>query len=434
MKKEGLFRRSIALIAGLFIMAFGVALSVKANLGTSPISCVPYVYSLGFPITIGAASIVMNVLLILLQMAVLRKNYQPIQLLQFPVAFFFGLFIDFAMFVLSGVQPANYLWQWILCLLSCVIIAFGVFLEVKAKVTYLAGEGLSLAISKAFQKEFGKVKVGLDSTLVAIGIVSSFVFLHNLQGIREGTVAAALLVGTIAKFYGKHLTFIDNLLAPKATTETRSTPSVITDQPDRLIINIAREYGSGGHEIGEIVARKLGISFYDTKLIELSAAASGFTPEYVKEHEQKLANGLLFDLYEQNYAYINEEMPPLDTLFMVQSKVIRDISQKESCVIVGRCADFVLKSHPNCFNVFIHANKEYRMHRIIHEYGVDAALAEKEMEKTDKERLNYCRHYTHRMWGQSGNYHLTLDNSLFRPEQSAMMIIEALQKRIINKD
>lgn len=431
MKTEGIFKRSLALIAGLFIMAFGVALSVKANLGTSPISCVPYVYSLGFPITIGSASIVMNAILILLQIVVLRKEYQWIQVLQFPVAVLFGFFIDFAMFILSGVQPSNYVWQWILCLLSCAIIAFGVFLEVKAKVTYLAGEGLSLAISKAFRMEFGKVKVGLDSTLVVIGIVSSFIFLHNLQGIREGTIAAALLVGTMAKFYSKKLGFIDRMLGNEMAAETAIPSNAATTGTDRLIINIAREYGSGGHEIGEIIARKLGISFYDTKLIDLSAAASGLTPEYVKEHEQKLVNSLLFDLYEQNYAYIDEELPPLDTLFMVQSKVIRDISQKESCVIVGRCADFVLKSHPNCFNVFIHANKEYRTQRIIHEYGTDVVLAEKELERKDKERSNYCRHYTHRTWGQSDNYHLALDNSLFGTRQTAQMIIEAVQKRIV---
>jgi len=433
MKTEGIFKRSIALIAGLFIMAFGVALSVKANLGTSPISCVPYVYSLGFPITIGAASIVMNAVLILLQIAVLRKEYQLIQLLQFPVAVVFGFFIDFAMFILSDLQPSNYLWQWILCLLSCAIIAFGVFLEVKAKVTYLAGEGLSLAISKAFHMEFGKVKVGLDSTLVIIGIVSSFLFLHNIQGIREGTIAAALLVGTMAKFYSKKLVFVDRLLGEETATNTAIPIIVSTTGSAGLIINIAREYGSGGHEIGEIVARKLGISFYDTKLIDLSAAASGLTPEYVKENEQKLANSLLFDLYEQNYAYVDEEMPPLDTLFMVQSKVIRDISQKESCVIVGRCADFVLKSHPNCFNVFIHANKEYRTQRIIHEYGTDAALADRELERKDKERSNYCRHYTHRTWGQSDNYHLALDNSLFGTSQTAQLIIDAVQARIIKQ-
>ncbi len=426
MKKDKLLKRCIVLVIGLFIMAIGVALSIKANLGTSPVSCVPYVYSLAFPMTVGLLSIIVNVLMILLQIVLLRKEYQLIQLVQLPVALIFGFFIDFAMFLLSGLQTSNYIYQWTLCLLSCVIIAFGVFLEVKANVTYLAGEGLSIAISKAFNKEFGKAKVGVDASLVIIGVASSFILLHRLEGIREGTIAAALLVGTIARFYNKNFKFIDSLVCidKKEVSEQVSTVS----QEKKIVITIAREFGSGGHEIGEIIAKELGISFYDTKLIDLSAAESGLTPEYVKEHEQKLANNLLFDLYEQNYAYVNEEMPPLDTLFMVQSKVIRDICEKESCVIVGRCADYVLKNNPNCFNIFIHADKKFRIERIIKEYGIAADMAEKELERKDRDRTNYCKHYTHRIWGMASNYNLTIDSSIFGPKKSAALIIDALNK------
>lgn len=426
MKKDKLLKRCIVLVIGLFIMAIGVALSIKANLGTSPVSCVPYVYSLAFPMTVGLLSIIVNVLMILLQIVLLRKEYQLIQLVQLPVALIFGFFIDFAMFLLSGLQTSNYIYQWTLCLLSCVIIAFGVFLEVKANVTYLAGEGLSIAISKAFNKEFGKAKVGVDASLVIIGVASSFILLHRLEGIREGTIAAALLVGTIARFYNKNFKFIDSLVCidKKEVSEQVSTVS----QEKKIVITIAREFGSGGHEIGEIIAKELGISFYDTKLIDLSAAESGLTPEYVKEHEQKLANNLLFDLYEQNYAYVNEEMPPLDTLFMVQSKVIRDICEKESCVIVGRCADYVLKNNPDCFNIFIHAEKKFRIERIIKEYGIAPDMAEKELERKDRDRTNYCKHYTHRIWGMASNYNLTIDSSIFGPEKSAALIIDALNK------
>jgi len=426
MKKDKLLKRCIVLVIGLFIMAIGVALSIKANLGTSPVSCVPYVYSLAFPMTVGLLSIIVNVLMILLQIVLLRKEYQLIQLVQLPVALIFGFFIDFAMFLLSGLQTSNYIYQWTLCLLSCVIIAFGVFLEVKANVTYLAGEGLSIAISKAFNKEFGKAKVGVDASLVIIGVASSFILLHRLEGIREGTIAAALLVGTIARFYNKNFKFIDSLVCidKKEVSEQVSTVS----QEKKIVITIAREFGSGGHEIGEIIAKELGISFYDTKLIDLSEAESGLTPEYVKEHEQKLANNLLFDLYEQNYAYVNEEMPPLDTLFMVQSKVIRDICEKESCVIVGRCADYVLKNNPDCFNIFIHADKKFRIERIIKEYGIAADMAEKELERKDRDRTNYCKHYTHRIWGMASNYNLTIDSSIFGPKKSAALIIDALNK------
>ena len=426
MKRDKLPERCIALVIGLFIMAIGVALSIKANLGTSPVSCVPYVYSLGFSMTVGTLSIIVNVLMILLQIILLRKEYQLIQLIQLPVALIFGIFIDFAMFLLSDLQTSNYIYQWILCLLSCVIIAFGVFLEVKANVTYLAGEGLSIAISKAFHVEFGKAKVGVDTTLVIIGVASSFILLHRLAGIREGTIAAALLVGSIARFYNKNFKFIDSLVSIEKNEIGEQIN--IASKEKRVIITIAREFGSGGHEIGEIIAKELGISFYDTKLIDLSATESGLTPEYVKEHEQKLANSLLFDLYEQNYAYVNEEMPPLNALFMVQSKVIRDICKKESCVIVGRCADYVLKSSPNCFNIFIHADKNFRMKRIIEEYDIAPEMVERELERTDRERSNYCKHFTHRLWGMASNYNLTIDSSLFGPKKSALLAIHALHK------
>jgi len=341
-----------------------------------------------------------------------------------PIALLFGFFIDFAMFVESDIEISNYILQWLFCLLSCIIIAFGVYLQVKAKVTYLAGEGLAIAISKTYHVEFGKAKVGVDSSLVAIGIISSFVLLHGLEGIREGTVAAALLVGFIARFYSRNIKFVDSILGKK---EEQGMPTKTGEAKERFVITIAREFGSGGHEIGEKIAQKLGIAFYDTKLIELSATEGGFTSEYVKEHEQKLANALLYDLYEQNYAYVNEDMPPLDSLFMVQSKIIRDLSEKESCVIVGRCADYVLKGTRNCFNVFIHANNLFRIQRAIHEYGIDPCMAEKELERKDKDRTNYCKHYTHRIWGKASNYHLTIDSSMFGTERSADMIIEAMQ-------
>ena len=169
MKTEGLLRRSIVLLTGLFILTLGIALSVKANLGISPVSSNPYIYSLGFPLTMGMFTVILNILFILLQMALLRRDYQWIQLLQLPVALVFGAFTDLALYLVSAnVHVSNYLMQWLLCILSIALVAMGVYLQVKAKVIYLAGEGLCLAISKTFHVEFGKVKVGLDLSLIHI--------------------------------------------------------------------------------------------------------------------------------------------------------------------------------------------------------------------------------------------------------------------------
>ncbi len=424
MEIKKLITRCIVLIIGLFVVSLGVSLSVRADLGTSPISCVPYVYSLQYPLSMGTISTIIFCLFILAQVVILKTDFHPIQLLQIPVAMLFGLFVDLNMSLTSGIHPANYFLQWMLCLLSCAVIAFGVFLQVKANVTYLAPEGLALTISKRYRIEFGKVKVGLDSSLVIVGIVSSFLMFHELLGVREGTVAAALIVGTIVRFYNRKIRFFDSLVEKNTTVLP-----VIQLPKANFVITIAREFGSGGHEIGGIVAQKLGIAFYDNKLIDLSAVEGGLTHKYVKENEQKLKNKLLFDLYEQNYAFVDEEKPALDTLFLTQSKVIRDIAQQESCVIVGRCADFILQKHPNCFNVFVHADKQYRINRISKEFNCNRHEALKQIEHKDRERTNYCLHYTGKIWGKADNYPLSIDSSVFGTEKAAELIIEALQAK-----
>ncbi|WP_244963565.1 cytidylate kinase family protein [Oceanidesulfovibrio marinus] len=419
-----MLKRIVVFVVALFVMAVGVALSVKANLGVSPISCIPYVYSLKIKYTLGELTIAMNTVFIVAQILILRKNYSLLQLVQLPAIIVFGFCIDLALFLLSSVEAPTYALQVFWCLLSCVTIAFGVFLAVKARITYLPGDGLALVIADAFKKEFGKLKVCFDSSMVVIGVVSSFVLLGKLAGIREGTIAAALLVGYLVKVYNKRLAVIDTWLRGNtpAGEEITAVP-----ESSNLVITIAREYGSGGHGIGQCIAQKLGISFYDKELINITAEKSGFTTEYIEHNEQRLANSLLDELYAQSYAYVDDKLPPSDVLFLVQSKIIREICNREPCVIVGRCANFVLKDNPNCFNVFIHANKEYRRSKLIGEYGVVPENAMQELERSDRERANYCSKYTGSHWQDLTNYHMSIDSSLYTTEQVAQKIIDALQ-------
>lgn len=188
------------LCAGLIIMAFGVAFSIKAGLGTSPISSLPYVLSQITPhLTVGTATIAMHVTLILLQILLLRRQYDPIQLIQLPVALVFGVLTDFAVWALGGVSASSYPLQWVLCGAGILLIAVGVSFEVTANVVTLAGEGMVLAVCKAFPVKFANAKVGFDVTLVVTASLLSFLFLGRLIGVREGTVAAAILVGLVAR-------------------------------------------------------------------------------------------------------------------------------------------------------------------------------------------------------------------------------------------
>ncbi len=200
-----LVKRYLVLCLGLMIMAFGVAFSIKAGLGTSPISSVPYVVSLFSPLTVGTATICMHCVFILLQILLLRRKYDPIQLMQLPVALLFGYLTDFAVWCIKGISCSSYLDQWALCAIGILLVGIGVSLEVTAGVVVLAGEGFVLAVCRVFPIKFGNMKIAFDVSLVIIGCILSFIFLHGLYGVREGTIAAAILVGTTARQINKLL-------------------------------------------------------------------------------------------------------------------------------------------------------------------------------------------------------------------------------------
>ena len=198
-------KRWLLLLVGLLIMAFGVGFSIKGNLGTSPISSLPYVTGQICGLTVGTTTIIMHCILILLQILILRKKYDWIQLLQLPIAFLFGLMTDFAVSTLAFLHPVGYVQQWLLCGIGILLVAVGVSFEVTANVVTLAGEGFVLAVCKICPIKFGTMKVGFDVSLVLISCILSALFLHGIYGVREGTVAAAILVGSISKQINKHL-------------------------------------------------------------------------------------------------------------------------------------------------------------------------------------------------------------------------------------
>ncbi len=200
-KWQELLKRYVFFCLGLAIMAFGVAFSIKADLGTSPISSLPYVISLFTPLTVGNITILMHMVMIFLQMIILGKAYEWIQLIQLPVAIVFGYLTDLGVWATSGISYSAYWQQWLLCIVGIFLVGLGVSCEVTANVVTLAGEGVVLAVCKRFKLPFANMKIAFDVTLVVLACILSFIFLHGLFGVREGTVAAALCVGLVARFF-----------------------------------------------------------------------------------------------------------------------------------------------------------------------------------------------------------------------------------------
>ena len=197
----------------MFIISLGASLSIKANLGTSPLICLPYVSSLITKFSVGEVMFVFTVLFILIQVILLRKDFEKRQYLQLIMGTIFSGFIDFSLMLVNFINPVGYISQMSLLLISCIVVAFGVLLEIKTEIVYLPADGVIVAISKVLKIEFPKVKPFVDTSMVVIAAILSIIFLGYLAGVREGTIISAIIIGPIVKILKKYLdNYIDCLI------------------------------------------------------------------------------------------------------------------------------------------------------------------------------------------------------------------------------
>ena len=197
--KTELIKRYIFLLVGLFVNGLGVSFITKAGLGTSPITSIPYTLSLGFTPTVGMFTLVFNIFLVILQVILLRRNFQLQNLLQLPIIALFSFFIDLTMSLLGFMQPETYAMKVVSLIVGCLILGFGVFMEMVANVA-------------VFSTDFGKTKIAFDSSMTIIAAILSFIMFKHLDGVREGTIVAAILVGFIARLFKKYIGGIEKIL------------------------------------------------------------------------------------------------------------------------------------------------------------------------------------------------------------------------------
>ena len=179
-----------------------------------------------------------------------------------------------------------------------------------------------------------------------------------------------------------------------------------------LIITIGRQFGSGGHEIGEKLAKKLGIKFYDKELIKLIAKQSGLCEKVLESYDEKPTNSLLYSIVMDIYPSVMYTGPTIDQqIYQANYDTIRKLADGEPCVIVGRCADYILRDHPELVSVFIHANSDFRAARIAEEYKLPDAKVRDLLVKTDKKRASYYNFQSEKQWGAASSYNLCIESS-----------------------
>ncbi len=197
------------------------------------------------------------------------------------------------------------------------------------------------------------------------------------------------------------------------------------------VITIARQYGSGGHELGERVAKLLDIPYYDKSLIAMAAQQSGLSEEVLAHADERATNSLLYSMVMGNYGFahrvsgVSDNMPINDKIFIVQSDIIKNAAKEGPCVIVGRCGDYILRDFPNVLRVFVHGDKAVRVERIVGKGLAERKKAPDFVSKKDKQRGNYYNFYTNRRWDDLNNYNLTIDTSVFPMEKAVELLIDA---------
>ena len=196
------------------------------------------------------------------------------------------------------------------------------------------------------------------------------------------------------------------------------------------IYTIGREFGSGGKQVGEKLAERLGIKLYDKELLQQAAKDSGFCEEIFENHDEKPTNSFLYSLVMDTYSVSGYsaapflDMPLNHKVFLAQFETIKKIAEQESCVIVGRCADYALAENPDCINVFIHADMDFRIRNICKKLDVTDNKARDIINKTDKQRASYYNYYTSKKWGDAQSYNLSLDAGKIGIDNCVEMILK----------
>ncbi len=203
------------------------------------------------------------------------------------------------------------------------------------------------------------------------------------------------------------------------------------------IVNVGRQLGSGGHEIAEKLAARLNIAFYDKELIRLASEESGLCTEFFEKADEKASQSALSNFWGMRFPFIGDGAVASknclsnDALFKIQSDVIRRIAEEQSALFVGRCADYILRDHPRCINIFISSSMAERVKRLCAIHHISEEKAEEWIEKADSKRADYYNYYTFKQWGAAASYHLCMDSSQLGVEGTVEFIEGFVRRKLM---
>ncbi len=410
-KRYSLFAASLALFG------VGAALCMRANLGIIPALCPPYVLSCipGQEMSVGMFTTTMYLILLAIQAILLRSEFPLRRLIQIPASMVVGILIDFAMMTTQSLQwgdtTAGYTLRIVQTIAGISVMMAGYALQRKCR-EYKPDEGLVQTFAKTLQANPVIVALIFDIAMVAIGLIFCTFYFGTVHWDLIG--AGTLLALIVRTSYNVRMSRVKPM---KWSSETvANNNSVNSDNIAAggstfpLVITIARMHGSGGHDIGYMVAERLGINFYDKEIIENTAQKLGLDNEKVAQWDEDIS-----------FRSLGRDR----MVFAAQSQIIRDAA-KESCVIIGRCADYVLRGRPYCLNIFIRSDEDYAVTLIRNKDNLSEDQAREVIRLKNNARERHYAHYTDAKWQDPSHYDLVINTAKIGVESAVDIICNAV--------
>ena len=426
-----LARRFLVFALGLVFMGFGVACLIKSSLGVSPISSLPYTFALIIPsVTVGCWTAIMNLLMIFIQ-PVLKKGLDKRMLvLQCGMTVVFGYFIDLSLECMAPLVLESYYAKIGMLLAGCSIMAFGTYFGIFSRVTLLPMDSFLQILAERIGRRYTSVRVVSDLCMTTVAAVLCLIFVGELKAVREGTLITAFLCGTEIRLFTNQLKALTYLLLPENRIQKERERQAVPEVSEtHFVLTVSHEYGSGGRTIAKRIAHELDLPYYDTEIIKMAAERSDFAAEYLHKHEEKISSTALYTLFDW-YAgsFPENEVPLPEQIFRLEAQVIQEIAAKDSCVIVGRLANYVLQNHKNSLHIFITADEPKRIERVMRKETISLEEAKEKIRAFANDRKNHCQQFSAMEWGNSENYDITVKSNCYGVDRTAAILIQLIKE------
>ncbi|WP_407397840.1 cytidylate kinase family protein [Anaerovibrio sp.] len=426
-----LLRRYLLYTLGIILMACGIAVLIKAEMGVAPMVTMPYtIWLIADVFTVGAWIGLFNFAGLLGQLIIRRGRVKKqAMVMQIITALALGIFTDMALNSLAGFNPMSHSGRAVTCFFSSVLMASSLYCCVISSVALLPVDSLLRLLGAIYHKKFSTMRWISDITLSLLSAVLGLIFLGNLGGVREGTVIVAVFTGVILKLLMKYLRWFTYILLPENRVDDIS--SVIDDDINEkhFVLTVSHEYGSGGHSIARRIAHELNLPYYDSDIIQMAAEDSEFAYKYLEEHGDKVTSNALYSLYEwYTSAYDKDEELTQEQVYKIEAQVIQEIAAKDSCVIVGRLANYVLQNHKNSLHIFITADELDRTKRVMRKEKIDQQRAMEQIKKHAKLRTEHCSKFSDAQYGIGSSYDITIKSSKYGVDRTAAILLQLIKE------